>query len=126
MGQPQSHLQFTAHGCATGDYVQISGVTGNPGGVPDAEINTNHEIIRVDANNFTITVTTAATSTTSNGKVVQPLWWSVKFLPAHQLMFMDTAGVVVDGVQILGVQVHLHRLLFFNGTGGLTRLTTTQ
>jgi hypothetical protein len=50
----------------TGDYVQISGVTGDPGGVPDAQINTNHEIIRVDANNFTITVTTAATSTTTS------------------------------------------------------------
>jgi hypothetical protein len=34
--------------------------------VPNAEINTNHEVIEVDANNFTITVTTAATSTTSN------------------------------------------------------------
>jgi hypothetical protein len=56
---------ITAHGCTTGDYVQISGVTGNPGGVPNAEINTNHEVIVVDPNDFTITVTTAATSTTS-------------------------------------------------------------
>jgi hypothetical protein len=54
-----------AHGCTTGDYVQISGVTGDPGGVPDAEINTNHEVTVVDTNNFTITVTTAATSTTT-------------------------------------------------------------
>jgi hypothetical protein len=61
------NVNITAHGCATGDYVQISGVTGDPGGVPDAQINTNHEVIVVDANNFTITVTTAATSTTSNG-----------------------------------------------------------
>jgi hypothetical protein len=57
---------ITSHGGQTGDYVQISGVTGDPGGVPDAQINTNHEIIRVDANNFTITVTTAATSTTTS------------------------------------------------------------
>ena len=57
---------ISAHGCQTGDYVQISGVTGNPGGVPDAQINTNHEVIRVDVNNFTITVTTAATSTVAN------------------------------------------------------------
>jgi hypothetical protein len=56
---------ITAHGCITGDYVQISGVTGDPGGVPNAEINTNHEVTRVDADNFTITVTTPATSTTS-------------------------------------------------------------
>ena len=56
---------IVAHGCATGDYVQISGVTGDPGGVPDAEINTNHEVTVVDVDTFTITVTTAATSTTT-------------------------------------------------------------
>lgn len=54
------------HGCETGAYVTISGVTGNPGGVPNAQINTEHEVVRVDANNFSITVTTSASSTTSN------------------------------------------------------------
>ena len=65
-GSTTVNINIIAHGCTTGDYVQISGVTGDPGGVPNAEINTNHEVIEVDANNFTITVTTAATSTTSN------------------------------------------------------------
>ena len=65
-GSTTVNINIIAHGCVTGDYVQISGVTGNPGVVPNAEINTNHEVIEVDANNFTITVTTAATSTTSN------------------------------------------------------------
>jgi hypothetical protein len=65
-GSTTVNINIIAHGCVTGDYVQISGVTGDPGGVPNAEINTNHEVIEVDANNFTITVTTAATSTTSN------------------------------------------------------------
>ena len=60
------NININAHGCQTGDYVQISGVTGDPGGVPNAEINTNHEVTRVDSNNFTIVVTTAATSTTTN------------------------------------------------------------
>ena len=64
-GSTTVEFTITAHGCITGDFVQISGVTGDPGGVPDAEINTNHEVTRVDADNFTITVTTAATSTTS-------------------------------------------------------------
>jgi hypothetical protein len=59
------NFNIVNHGCATGDYVQISGVTGDPGGVPNAEINTNLEVIRVNDDNFTITVTTAATSTTS-------------------------------------------------------------
>lgn len=54
------------HGCDTGAYVTISGVTGDPGGVPNAEINTEHEVVRIDADNFSITVTTPASSTTSN------------------------------------------------------------
>lgn len=61
------NIAVTAHGCLTGDYVTISGVTGDVGGVPDAEINTEHLVTYVDDDNFTITVTTAATSTTSGG-----------------------------------------------------------
>jgi hypothetical protein len=37
------------------------------GGVPDAQINTEHEITRIDDDIFTITVTTAATSTVASG-----------------------------------------------------------
>lgn len=61
------NIAVTAHGCLSGDYVTISGVTGDVGGVPDAEINTEHVVTYVDANNFTITVTTAATSTATGG-----------------------------------------------------------
>jgi hypothetical protein len=56
---------ITGHGCETGAYVTISGVTGDPGGVPNAEINQEHEVVRIDADNFSITVTTPASSTTS-------------------------------------------------------------
>ena len=66
-GSKTVNINVTSHGCQTGDYVTISGVTGNPGGVPNTEINAEHVVTVVDANNFTITVTTAATSTTSNG-----------------------------------------------------------
>jgi hypothetical protein len=59
-------VNIVGHGCLTGDYVTISGVTGDPGGIPDAEINAEHVVTRVDADNFTFEVTTAATSTTSN------------------------------------------------------------
>ena len=65
-GSTTVNINIVGHGCVTGDYVQISGVTGNPGGVPNAQINTNHEVTRVNDDNFTIVVTTAATSTTSN------------------------------------------------------------
>jgi hypothetical protein len=66
LGSTTVNINIVGHGCQTGDYVQISGVTGDPGGVPDAEINTNHEVTRVNDDNFTILVTTAATSTTTN------------------------------------------------------------
>jgi hypothetical protein len=55
------------HGGATGDYVTIAGVTGVVGGIPNAEINTNHTITVIDADSFAITVTTAATSTVAAG-----------------------------------------------------------
>lgn len=61
------NINVTAHGCLTGDYVTISGVSGNVGGVPDAEVNAEHLITKVDDDNFTFTVTTAATSTASGG-----------------------------------------------------------
>jgi hypothetical protein len=60
-------INITGHGCVDGAYVTISGVTGDVGGVPDAEINTEHEITLIDPDIFTITVTTAATSTVSTG-----------------------------------------------------------
>ena len=65
-GSKVVNINIINHGCATGDYVTISGVTGDPGGIPNAEINANHEVTVVDSANFTITVTTAATSTVSN------------------------------------------------------------
>jgi hypothetical protein len=61
------NVNITGHGCITGAYVTISGVTGDPGGVPDAEINAEHLVTVVDTDNFTFVVTTAATSTTTNG-----------------------------------------------------------
>ena len=65
-GSTTVNVNIVGHGCTTGDYVTISGVTGDPGGIPNAEINAEHVITRVDADNFTFVVTTAATSTTTN------------------------------------------------------------
>jgi hypothetical protein len=56
----------TAHGAQTGNYVQIAGVAGPTiGGIPVSEINGNHKITVIDADSFSFTVTTAATSTVS-------------------------------------------------------------
>jgi hypothetical protein len=60
-------INVTSHGCENGAYVTISGVTGDVGGVPDAQINKEHEITRIDNDSFTITVTTAASSTVASG-----------------------------------------------------------
>jgi hypothetical protein len=64
-------VNINNHGFTTGSYVTISGVVGagSPqkiGGVPITEINGEHEVTVVDANTFTIPVTTAATSTTTS------------------------------------------------------------
>jgi len=61
-------INVTAHGCLVGDYVTISGVTGDVGGIPDAEINAEHIVLTVpNADSFTIQVATAATSTVASG-----------------------------------------------------------
>lgn len=57
----------TSHNAATGSYVTIAGVTGTVGGVPDAQVNGNHEIVVIDADSFYFPVTTAATSSVSSG-----------------------------------------------------------
>jgi hypothetical protein len=61
-------INVTAHGCLVGDYVIISGVTGDVGGIPDAEINAEHVVLTVPTiDSFTIQVTTAATLTVAAG-----------------------------------------------------------
>jgi hypothetical protein len=59
------------HGCLSGDYVTISGVTGSGSpeaiaDIPVSQINAEHVVTRVDDDNFTITVTTPADNTTSS------------------------------------------------------------
>ena len=61
-------VTIAGYGGITGDYVTLSGVVGPIAGIPASEFNAEHEITNVTSNTFTITVTTAATSTlTSQG-----------------------------------------------------------
>lgn len=59
-------VTITGHGAITGDYVTFSGST-DVGGIPAAELNTEHEITVINSNTFTFTVSTAATSTVAAG-----------------------------------------------------------
>jgi hypothetical protein len=56
----------TNFGGQTGDLVYFSGATA-VGGIPAAELNTRHVITRINANSYSITVTTVATSTVAAG-----------------------------------------------------------
>lgn len=68
-GSKRITIAHTAHRIYAGDSITISGCSGNPGGIPDAQINTTHTVKTVpDANSYTVDVaTTAATSSTSGG-----------------------------------------------------------
>lgn len=62
-GSPIITVTDTAHGAAAGDYVVIADVSGTLNGVPDTELNAEHIVQTVvDANTYTIQVTTSATS----------------------------------------------------------------
>jgi len=54
----------TAHGAITGDFVTFSSVTGNPGGIPNADLDNEFEIVEVlGFDSYRITSPTQATST---------------------------------------------------------------
>jgi hypothetical protein len=53
-----------SHGAITGDFVTFSSVTGNPGGIPNADLTNEFEIVEVlSASTYRITSPTQATST---------------------------------------------------------------
>jgi hypothetical protein len=55
------------YGGQTGDFVTISGVAGAVNGVPQAQLNAEHQITALDSSTYTITVPTAATSSGTSG-----------------------------------------------------------
>lgn len=60
-------FHHTAHGLAVGDTVVIIGCT-DVGGIPASDLNKSHTVVSVpNANSFTVTVATTATSTTVGG-----------------------------------------------------------
>jgi hypothetical protein len=57
-------VTIPGHGALDGDYVNFSTISSAVGGIPASELNGDHEVANVTTNTFTITVATAATSTT--------------------------------------------------------------
>jgi hypothetical protein len=54
----------SGHGAITGDFVTLSATTGDPGGIPNASLNNEFEVIEVlNANEYAIQAPTNATST---------------------------------------------------------------
>lgn len=63
-GQTLVTVNATAHNAIQGDFVTFSSVTGNPGGIPNADLTNEFEIQEIlNANEYTIVSPTQATST---------------------------------------------------------------
>jgi hypothetical protein len=65
-GSAVINVNDTAHGLSTGDIATFSGAVA-VGGIPEDVLNTNHKVTVVGADDYTITVFTAATSTVTGG-----------------------------------------------------------
>jgi hypothetical protein len=118
-------VNVTAHGCLSGDYVTISGVTGDVGGVPDAEINAEHVITRVDNDIFTFTVTTPAASTVATGGG-SSIDIECQIHPGFPLLRQVTVGVpLFTTVLMAGVLAALRQLICSSETGLWIILITT-
>jgi hypothetical protein len=67
-GSRTVNVNIEGHGITAGSYVTFSGVVGPIGGIPQAEFNAEFAAATVvNSDNFTITLTTAATSTVTGG-----------------------------------------------------------
>lgn len=65
-GSTRVEVNDTNHGAVTGDFVTFSSVTGNPGGITNANLTNEFEIVEViNSNKYVITSPAAATSTAS-------------------------------------------------------------
>jgi hypothetical protein len=68
IGTTLVNVGIVGHGATAGSFVTFSGVVGPIGGIPQAQFNAEFEITSItDADNFKITLGTAATSTATGG-----------------------------------------------------------
>lgn len=65
-GQTQVTVNDTGHGCIVGDFVTLSNVTGDPGGIPNASLTGEFEVLDIpNGNTYIIQSPTQASSTAS-------------------------------------------------------------
>jgi hypothetical protein len=118
-------VNVTAHGCLSGDYVTISGVTGDVGGVPDAEINAEHVITRVDDDIFTFTVATPAGTTVATGGG-SSIDIECQIHPGYPLTTAGYGwGAGFMTATLGGVYLEIRQLTYYSETGLWITLTTT-
>lgn len=72
-GSNQVLVTHAGHGALSGDFVTLSGAT-TVGGVPAAEINTEHQVYVVTADQYFITVTTPAAAPATGGGAVTAVY----------------------------------------------------
>jgi len=60
-------VDHPGHGADNGAYVSFKGAPASVNGIPDSEINKEHQLTYINSNSYSITVTTPATSTGSAG-----------------------------------------------------------
>lgn len=112
----------TAHGAATGDLVYFSGAT-TVGGVPADELNTRHVITYVDANSYTITVTTVAGSTVTGGGGTVAASYVLKNWALGSNPFATTSGSATVVVTSSGHDAMAGDFVTFSGASAFNNVT---
>lgn len=119
-GSSTVQVHDVGHGCQTGDLVAISGASA-VGGIPATELNTKHVITYVGVDDYTITVASSATSSTSGGGTITAVYTIYK--PELSNPFTTTSGSPIVTVTQTDHGALKNDFVTFSGAtavGGLT------
>lgn len=89
-GSTKVRVWHRDHGMPSGSKVTISGVSSAINGVPLAELNLTHDVSDVDLDSYTITVTTAATSSGYAGGVTIRATRNIQYNTAQPMIQVQT------------------------------------
>ena len=102
-------VTHTAHGMATADRMAFQVPSGDVNGIPAAEFSAEQAITVVDANSYTITLTTPATSTGADGGATST------FQHAGDDVAIITSTDTIDVPPLQGVRWDIHASINFGG-----------